>query len=105
MVRAGDRHRGMLCLPAISHCACHHLLQSHQEVSVHPELEPDGTLTGLRVPPPTSIQFCFLIIKVVKHLRSRKNIQRTPTYLHPDSTVIKIWLIFTVSCSLYLFLC
>lgn len=86
VVRAGDCHRGMLRLPGISHCACHHLLQSHQEVSVHPALEPEGTLTGLRAPPPTSIRFCFLIIKIVKHLRSRKNIQRTPTYLHPDSS-------------------
>lgn len=34
MVRAGDRHRGMLCLPAVPHCAGHHLLQSHQAVSV-----------------------------------------------------------------------
>ncbi|KAB0402413.1 hypothetical protein E2I00_001395 [Balaenoptera physalus] len=21
----------MLCLPGVSHCACHHLLQSHKE--------------------------------------------------------------------------
>lgn len=59
--------------------------------------------SGLLHPPP--LIFVFLIIKIVKHLRSRKNVQRTPTYLHPDSTVIKIWLILTVSCSLYLFLC
>ena len=59
VVGAGDRHRGMLCLPGVSHCACHHLLQSHQEVSIHPALAPEGTQTGLRAPPPSSIRFCF----------------------------------------------
>nr|XP_008535914.1 PREDICTED: proline-rich membrane anchor 1 isoform X1 [Equus przewalskii] len=31
VVRAADHHCGMLRLPGVSHCACHHLLQSHQK--------------------------------------------------------------------------
>lgn len=49
VVRAGDRHRRGLCLPAVPHCAGGHLLQSLQAVSVHrpgPEGAPAGVCWG-----------------------------------------------------------
>lgn len=50
VVRAGDRHRRLLCLPALPHCAGHHLLQSHQTVSVYGS-GPEGAPAGLGAPP------------------------------------------------------
>lgn len=99
VVRAGDRHCGMLCLPGVPHCACHHLLQSHKKVSAHPALA-----LGSSAHPHSAF---FLIIKIVQHRSSRKNVQSPPINLHSDSTVIKIWLIVTLSLSFswHLFLC
>lgn len=45
VVGAGDHHRCRLCLPGVSDCAGHHLLQSHKEVSVQPQ-RPGGGPSG-----------------------------------------------------------
>lgn len=49
VVGAGDHRRCRLCLPGVSDCAGHHLLQSHKEVSVQPQcqVEPLGSPAGL----------------------------------------------------------
>lgn len=56
----------MLCLPSVSHCACHHLLQSHshQEVRVfHPALGARGDSNWAQGSSTHLHSFLLLIIK------------------------------------------